>query len=111
MDALVTFYEKITQVLPVDELLPVLVTQRIITIDDKTRIAATGKTESERTQYLLDHHIARPLSAGDPKCFHKLLDVMSSSAKCTFLINGIQHHLSTAMQHHKFSGELVCVYA
>ena len=97
LDTLVTFYDKICNSLPIDEFLPKLVTQRIITIDEKTRIAASGKTESERTQHLLDHYIARPLSAGDPSFFHKLIDVMSGSTKCDFLINDIQHHLSTAM--------------
>ena len=97
LDTLVAFYDKICKTLPLDEFLPKLVTQRIITIDEKTRIAASGKTESERTQHLLDHYIARPLSAGDPSFFHKLLDVMSGSPKCDFLINDIQCHLSTAV--------------
>ena len=102
MDALVTFYDKITKALPVNDLLPELVAQRVITIDDKTTIAANVATDSERTQYLLDHYIARPLSAGDPTCFHKLIDLMSNSAKCSFLVSDIQHHLSTTMKHHKF---------
>ena len=92
--------------LPIDELLPELVAQCVITKDNKTRITVSGKTESERTQYLLDHYIAKPLSAGDPSSFHKLLDVMSSSPKCKYLINDIQHHLSTATNNQKFSGEL-----
>ena len=102
MDALVTFYDKITKALPVDDLLPELVAQRVITVDDKTIIVATGKTQSERTQYLLDHYVARPLSAGDPTCFHKLIDLMSNSTKCKFLVSDIQHHLSTTMKHQKF---------
>ena len=108
LDALVASYDKICKILPIDELLPELVTQRIITIDDKTRIAVSGKTESERTQYLLDHYIARPLSAEDPSFFNKLLDVMSGSPKCNFLINEIKCHLSTAsMEYQKFSGKFV----
>ena len=97
LDTFVAFYDKICKTLPLDEFLPKLVAQRIITIDEKMRIAASGKTESERTQHLLDHYIARPLSAGDPSFFHKLLDVMSGSPKCDFLINDIQCHLSTAV--------------
>ena len=106
LDTLVSFYDKICKTLPVDELLPELVSQCVITKDNKTRIAVSGKTKSERTQYLLDHYIARPLSAGDPSSFHKLLHVMSSSPKCKYLINDIQHHLSTATSNQKFSGEL-----
>ena len=110
MDALVTFYDKITKALPVNDLLPELVTQRVITIDDKTTIAASGTTDSERTQYLLDYYIARPLSAGDPTCFHKLIDLMSNSTKCNFLVSDILCHLSTAMKHQKFSGEFINRY-
>ena len=100
LDTLTAFYDKICKTLPVDELLPELVTQCVITKD------YSGITESERTQYLLDHYIARPLLAGDPSFFHKLLHVMSSSPKCKYLINDIQHHLSTATNNQKFSGEL-----
>ena len=107
LDALIAFYAKMCKMLPVDELLPDLVTQRVITIDDKTKIAAAGETESERTQYLLDHYIARPLQAGDPNFLHKLLHVMSGSPKCRILINNIQHHLSTTMEHQKFSGQFI----
>ena len=106
LDTLVSFYDKICKILPVDELLPELVAQCVITKDNETRIAVSGKTKSERTQYLLDHYIARPLSAGDPSSFHKLLHVMSSSPKCKYLISDIQQHLSTATSNQKFSGEL-----
>ena len=93
--------------LPVDELLPKLVTEQIITADDVVRISAAGKTEFERCQYLLDYHIARPLSIGDPSFFNKLLNVMSASPKCSFLINEIQYQLSTTMKHQKLSGKLM----
>ena len=107
LDALITFYDKICKTLPVDQLLPAFVTHRIITTDERKKIANFGKTEFERAQYLLDHYIAIPLSAGDPSFFHKLLDVMSGSPKCSLLINDIQHHLSTAaVECQKFSGKL-----
>ena len=105
LDALVTFYEKICVSLPTDELLPKLVTERVITITDKSKIVNTGKTEFERTQYLLDHYISKPLSTGDPKFFYILLDLMSTTSKCDFLVNEIQQYLSTALTHQKFSGK------
>ena len=106
-DAFLTFYEKICSTLPTDELLPKLVTERVITINDKSIITATGKTEFQRAQYLLDHHIAAPLSVGDPKFFNKLLDLMSTTSKCSFLVDEIQKYLSTTVKHQKFSSELV----
>ena len=107
LDALTTFYDKICKTLPVEELLPELVAQRVITIDDKEIITVTGRTQSEKTQYLLDHYIARPLSARDPNFFYKLLDVMATSTKCNFLISDIQHYLSTTMGNQKFSGQFI----
>ena len=107
LDVLSTFYEKICSILPIDELLPKFVTERIITIYNKQKISSSGKTEFERSQYLLDYYIARPLSVGDLSFFNKLLDIMSTISKCSFLINDIQCHLSTTMKYQKFSGKFM----
>ena len=107
LDVLSTFYEKICITLPVNELLPKLVAERVITVTEKAKISATGKTEFERSQYLLDYYIARPLSVGDSSFFNKLLDLMSTSSKCNFLINEIQCQLSTTRKNQKFSGECI----
>ena len=109
LDALDTFYEKICSTLPTDELLPKLVAQRVITINDKSKIDATFKTEYERAQYLLDHYIARPLSTGDPRFFNILLDLMSTTPKCSFLIDEIKQYLSTTLKHQKFSSKFIYV--
>ena len=103
LNALEKFYEKICNALPINELLPKLVAQRVISINDKSKIDATFKTEFERAQHLLDHHIARPLFARDPRFFNILLDLMASSPKCGFLVNEIQQYLSTTLKHQKFS--------
>ena len=107
LDVLSTFYEKICSILPIDELLPKFVTERIITIYNKQKISSSGKTEFERSQYLLDYYIARPLSVGDLSFFNKLLDIMSTISKCSFLISDIQCHLSTTMKYQKFSGKFM----
>ena len=107
LDVLSTFYEKICITLPVSELLPKLVAERVITVTEKAKISATGKTQFERSQYLLDYYIARPLSVGDSSFFNKLLDLMSTSSKCNFLVSEMQYQLSTVMKHQKFSGKLI----
>ena len=107
LDVLSTFYEKMCSVLPVNELLPKLVAEQVIDVNDKKIISATGKTEFERSQYLLDYYIARPLYVGDSSFFNKLLGLMSTSSKCSFLIDPIQYQLSTTMKHQKFSGKLI----
>ena len=110
LDALVTFYEKICKTLPIDEILPKLVTERVITIHDKSKIDATAKTEFERVQYLLHHYIAGPLLMGDPSFFNTLLDFMSTISKCGFLVTEIQQHLSTSLKHQKFSSKFYVLY-
>ena len=107
LDVLSTFYEKVCSTLPIDELLPKLVTERVIEVNDKTKISAYGKTEFERSQFLLDYYIARPLSVGDTSCFNNLLGIIMSTSKCSFLIPEMQYQLSTTMKHQKFSGKFI----
>ena len=107
LEVLSIFYENICNTLPVDELLPMFVSKRVIEVKDKTKISAYGKTEFERSQYLLDYYIARPLSTEDNSAFNKFLNVVSTSSKCGFLITEMKHQLFTTMKHHKFSDELM----
>ena len=107
LDVLSTFYEKICKVLPVNELLPNLVAEGVINLDDQERISTSSKIEFKRSQYLLDYHIARPLYVGDSSFFNKLLGLMSTSSKCNFLIDPIQYQLSTTVEHQKFSGKII----
>ena len=58
---------------PLDEFLPQLVTKKIITITDKLLITEYGKSVNERFQYFLDQCILKPILAGDPSAFYKLL--------------------------------------
>lgn len=92
--ALVKFYKDLCNVLPVDDLLPSLVTQRVITVKDKNWITLCGKTSDEKTQLLLDHFISKPLSAGDGNAFYKLLESMITSPKCNFLAEKINQLLA-----------------
>ena len=107
LDVFFMFYEKICSMLPIDEILPKLVAENVITVSQKVKISDNGKTESERSQYLLDHYIGRPLSVGDSSFFNKLLDIMSTSSKCNYLTDEIKCKLSTTMKYQKFSGKRI----
>ena len=87
------FYKDLCTALPVDDLLPFLVTQKVITIPNKNSIMS-GETSSERTQFLLDRFISKPLSAGNTHAFYKLLEAMQTSPKCHFLVENINQFLS-----------------
>ena len=102
--ALVMFYKDLCNVLPVDDLLPVLVTQQVITIKNKDLIMS-GKTNDERTQCLLDHFISKSLSVGDTTTFYKLLEAMKTSPKCNFLVERINQFLSNSEEEGNLSGE------
>ena len=99
------FYEELQNGLQIDELLPQLVSKKIITINDKILITESGKNINERCQFFLDHYVAKPLSAGDPAPLYKLLQVMDGSVKCILLATKIKQSLMTGSLQDKISGE------
>lgn len=98
LSALKYFYKELQNALPIDDFLPELVTHQVISIKDKVLIAASGKTSNERTQYLLDHYIAKSLNNGDPSSFKKLLQLLNSSPICCNLAVMINEYM-TSQQH------------
>ena len=100
--ALMKFYKDLCNVLPVDDLLPFLVTHKVITITNKDLITS-GKTSSERTHF---HFISKSLSAGDTHAFNKLLEAMQTLPKCNFVAQRIKEFLlSSKKKEEKSSGE------
>ena len=98
------FYQNLQGGLPIDELLPQIVTERIITINDKISITESGKNINERCQFFLDHYIAKPLLAGDPTPLYNLLQIMETSFQCTLLANKIKDSLKIDSLQDKISG-------
>ena len=103
------FYRDLQNLLPIDELLPQLVTQKIVTIIEKMTIAESGKNVNERSQYFLHHYISRPLSAGDPTAFYKLLQIMDTSLKCVALATTIKQCLNVRSLQDKITGKFFTV--
>ena len=89
---------------PLDEFLPQLVTKKIITITDKLLITEYSKSINERFQYFLDQCILKPILAGDPSAFYKLLQLMETSSKCIVLAARIKQCLMIGSLENKFSG-------
>ena len=65
--------------LPIDDLLPRLVSENIITIVLKKAIIAKG-TQSARTEHFLEESIIRSLEVGCADSFYKLLKMMKDSS-------------------------------
>ena len=59
-----------------------LVSEEVITIEDKNTIKKYGDTPSDKAEYLLDNHIIRPLAGGIVTNFVKLLKVMEKIPGC-----------------------------
>jgi len=67
--------------LPIDDLLPRLVSENIITISVKKAVIANPKgTQSARTEHFLEETIIRSLEVGCADSFYKLLKMMKDSS-------------------------------
>ena len=99
------FYKDLQNGISLHELLPQLITKRIITIDDKILIAESGRNVNERCQYFLDQYISKPLSAGDSSAFYKFLQVMDASSKYSLLATKIKQSLTIESLQEKISGK------
>ena len=82
------YYSKLVSTLAqcIDEdLLPALVSAKVITIDDKNTIKSYGNRPRNRIEYLLDNHVNRPLCVGITDNFAKLLRIMQNIPHCKSL--------------------------
>ena len=98
------FYKDLQNGILIDELLPSLVSKRIITINQKILIAESGGNINERCQFFLDQYISKPLSAGDPSAFYKLLQLMEGSSKYIVLTAKIKQSLMMEFLQDNISG-------
>ena len=81
------YYAKLVSMLAqcLNELLLHLVSEEVITIEDKNTIKKFGDTPYDKTEYLLDNHINRPLAVGISDNLVKLLKVMQMIPGCISL--------------------------
>ena len=105
------FYKDLKNVIPLDSFLPQLLTKKIITITDKLLITEHSKSVNERCQYFLDQFISKPILAGDPGPFYKLLKLMETSSQCIVLAARIKQCLMVRSLENKFSGKYVATCA
>ena len=79
------YYARLVSVLSqcLNELLPHLVSEEVITIENKNVIKKFGDTPSDRAKYLLDNYINRPLAVGNADNLVNLLKVMQMIPVCS----------------------------
>lgn len=101
-DVFLDSYFKLTRILPVDSILPTLVTARIIDWNDEEEIMNLITTR-KKAVYIL-HKIAAPLEAGYTEKFFQLLAIMEErGGDVAALASEIRTSLDT------FAGTGVCV--
>ena len=81
------YYAKLVSVLAqcLNELLVQLVSEEVITIEDKNTIKKFGDSSVDKAEYLIDNHINRPLAVGIVDNLAKLLQVMQKIPSCNSL--------------------------
>ena len=94
LTALQNCYNKLTLALPLDDIVPKLISQRVITISDKQAIMA-HPTDSLRIEHFLEV-LEKPLSVGDTKKFDIFLKVLKQNMKGGFLAGELEKELEKA---------------
>ena len=86
--------EDLCNALPINDLLPSLISHHVIDFKDKAEICV-HRTENNRVSYFLEKHLDKPLQLKTPHTapFYQFLEVMERSPKCDFLLERIQRRL------------------
>jgi len=88
-------YNKLTSALPLDDMMPRLISQRVITIDDKQLIMAEP-SDRKKIEYFLDNILIKQLTVGDTDNFNIFLKVLKQNAKGGFLAEELEKELVKA---------------
>ena len=90
--------------LPINELMPQLITKKIITIHDKLSISEFSKNATKRCKYFLEEYIIKPLIEGNSGAFYKFLQLLEASSKCILLAAKIKERLVVKSSQGNFCG-------
>ena len=102
--ALKKCYNKLTLALPLDDIVPKLISQRVITIADKQEIMAQP-SDAKKIQYFLDNTLIRQLSVGNTKEFDIFFNVLKQNMKGGFLAGELEKELEKARREAANNGE------
>ena len=94
-------YDKLVNVIPVEEVLRKLLTKRVINLSDK-QIIMSEKSDVKRAECLLDNYIMKRLSTGEDGPLLTLLDAMGESGKCDDLVKKIYQELGMELPQSKY---------
>lgn len=94
LTALSNCYNKLTLALPLSDIVPKLISQRVITISDKQKIMAYP-SDAQKVGHFLDI-LSEQLSIGDTKNFEIFLKLLKQNIKGGFLAAELEKELEKA---------------
>ena len=94
LTALKNCYDKLTLALPLDDIAPKLIAQRVISISDKQQIMA-HPSGAQRIGHFLDI-LTKQLSVSDTKDFYVFLKLLKQNIKGGFLAAELEKELEKA---------------
>ena len=95
-NALIEMTEDLCNALPIDDLLPKMISKRVITIQDKTEIRGE-RIDRDKVQLLISK-LTGEMASGENKRFYDFIKVMNESPKCKFLVKRMEEWINQHKQ-------------
>ena len=83
-NALIEITEDLYNALPIDDLLPKMISKRVIDFNEKAEIRS-GSTDRDKVDIFISK-LTGQMASGENERFYKFIEVMKESPKCNFLV-------------------------
>ena len=91
-NALTEMTESLSTSLPIDDLLPKMISKRVIEISEKAEIRRKG-TDRDKVDIFLSK-LTGQMASGENRRFYSFIQVMKESPKCQFLVERMEGWIS-----------------
>ena len=87
--------EDLCNALPINDLLPKMISKRVISFQDKDEIRSE-RTDRDKVQLFLSK-LTGEMASGENERFYRFVNVMKESPKCNFLVKRMEGRISQQM--------------
>ena len=91
-NALIKMTEDLCNALPISDLLPKMISKRVIDFHDKDEIRS-GRTDRDKVELFISK-LTGQMSTGENELFYKFIEAMKESRKCDFLVRRMEGWIS-----------------
>ena len=91
-NALITMTEDLCKALPIDDLLPKMISKRVINFQDKNDIRSE-RTDRDKVDLFISK-LSKEVGSGENERFYKFINAMKQSTKCDFLVKRMEAWIS-----------------